>query len=60
MPNRYTPEFKKHQVEAWRASGLTRRQRPANSQFDHPITTSPIARSQRLLFSGNAPSSRTG
>ena len=26
MPNRYTPEFKKHHVEAWRASGQTRRQ----------------------------------
>ena len=26
MPNHYTPEFKKHHVEAWRASGLTRRQ----------------------------------
>ncbi|WP_411569353.1 IS66 family insertion sequence element accessory protein TnpA [Serratia sp. UGAL515B_01] len=26
MPNRYTSEFKKHHVEAWWASGLTRRQ----------------------------------
>lgn len=26
MPNRYTPEFKKHHVEAWRASRQTRRQ----------------------------------
>ncbi|CAI1905777.1 Uncharacterised protein [Serratia fonticola] len=26
MLNRYTPEFKKHHVEAWRASGMTRRQ----------------------------------
>lgn len=26
MPNQYTPEFKKHHVEAWRASGMTRHQ----------------------------------
>lgn len=26
MPNQYTPEFKKHHVDAWRVSGLTRRQ----------------------------------
>ncbi|WON78258.1 IS66 family insertion sequence element accessory protein TnpA [Serratia sp. UGAL515B_01] len=26
MPKHYTPEFKKHHVDAWRASGLTRRQ----------------------------------
>lgn len=26
MPNRYTPEFKMHHVEAWRISGQTRRQ----------------------------------
>lgn len=26
MPKYDTPEFKKHRVEAWRTSGLTRRQ----------------------------------
>jgi hypothetical protein len=26
MPKHYTPEFKEHHVDAWRASGLTRRQ----------------------------------
>lgn len=26
MPKHYTPEFKKHHVDAWRASELTRRQ----------------------------------
>jgi len=26
MTNRYTPELKKHHVDQWRASGLTRRQ----------------------------------
>ncbi|WP_447877220.1 IS66 family insertion sequence element accessory protein TnpA [Serratia fonticola] len=26
MPKQYTPEFKKHHVDAWRASGLTRHQ----------------------------------
>jgi hypothetical protein len=26
MPQHYTLEFKKHHVEAWRASGQTRRQ----------------------------------
>jgi transposase-like protein len=72
MPNRYTPAFKKHHVEAWQASGLTRRQYCASqgineSTFKHwraqmkatSHTTAPAVLPVQVTASASAPAPDT-